>query len=160
MAIIDSSALIALGSIGKLEIIKKSLENITITEQVYAEATAKSESNEAISVKKAVEDVKWIKVQKSNEINQNLGIGEASSISLAYELKQPLITDDKKAAFIASTLGIECHGTIYLILLALKKKILKNNSEAIAILNELIASRKLYLSSEVIAEFYYLLNQK
>ena len=87
-----------------------------------------------------------------------MGVGESSSLGLALKLKQPLIIDDKKAVFIANTLGIECHGTLYVILLALKKKIIMNKKEAIDVVNHLI-SNKLYLSSDVLSEFYAMLEK-
>ena len=157
MAIANSSSLIALGRIGKLELLRRVLDNVSITEQVYQEIMSKPTYAESVAIKKAVEE-KWIKVHKSGKINEILGVGEASSISLALKLKQPLIIDDKKAVFIANMLGIECPGTLYIILLALKKKIIKNKKEAINIVNLLI-SNKLYLSSEVLSEFYTLLNR-
>lgn len=158
VAIVNSSPLIALARIGKLELLRKLFGNVSITGQVYQEIMSKPTYAESIAVKKAVEDDKWIKVHKSEEINGILGAGEASSLGLALMLKQPLIIDDKKASFIANTLGLECHGTLYVILLALKKKIIKNKKEAIDILNLLI-NNKLYLSSEVLSEFYALLNK-
>lgn len=158
MAIINSSPLIALARIGKLELLRKVFNNISITEQVYQEIISKPTYAESVAIKKAVEDDKWIKVHKCKEINDILGVGEASSLGLALMLKQPLIIDDKKASFIGNTLGLECHGTLYVILLALKKKIIKNKKEAIDIVNLLI-NNKLYLSSDVLSEFYALLNK-
>lgn len=157
MAIVNSSPLIALARIGKLELLHKVFTNVAITEQVYQEIMSKPSYVESMAIKKAVEDDKWIKVRKSKEINDILGAGESSTLGLALTLKRPLIIDDKKASFLANTLGIECHGTLYVILLALKKKII-NKREAIDIVNLLI-SNKLYLSSEVLSEFYVLLNK-
>ena len=158
VAIVNSSPLIALARIGKLELLRRAFSSISITEQVYHEIMSKPDYAESIAIKKAVEEEKWIKVNKSKEINDSLGAGEASTLGLALMLRQPLIIDDKKASFIANTLGLECHGTLYVILLALKKKIIKSKKEAIDIVNLLI-SNKLYLSSEVLSEFYTLLNR-
>ena len=158
MVIVNSSPLIALARVGKLELLRNVFRSISITEQVYQEIISKPDYSESIAIKKAVENDKWVKVHKADEINKILGIGEASSLSLALKLKQPLIIDDKKTVFIANTLGVECHGTLYIILLALKRKIIKNKKEAIDVVNLLI-SNKLYLSSEVLSEFYELLNK-
>lgn len=158
MAIVNSSPLISLARIGKLELLRKVLGNVSITEQVYQEIMSKPDYSESAAIKKAVEEEKWIKVHKCKEINDNLGVGEASTLGLALMLKQLLIIDDKKASFIANTLELECHGTLFVILLALKKKIIKNKKEAVDIVNLLI-SNKLYLSSEVLSEFYALLNK-
>lgn len=157
MVVVNSSPLIVLAKINKLELMHKLFGNISITEQVYDEIMSKPYYAESVAIKKAVEE-RWIKVNKSKEINEVLGVGEASTLGLALTQKQFLIIDDKKASFIANTLGIECHGTLYIILLALKKKIIKNKKEAVDIVN-LLLSNKLYLSSDVLSEFYTLLNK-
>ncbi len=158
LVVINSSPIIALAKIGKLELFHRLFDSVSITKQVYEEIMSKPNYAESIAIKKAVENDKWVKVHKAGEINKILGIGEASSLSLALKLKQPLIIDDKKAVFIANTLGVECHGTLYIILLALKRKIIKNKKEAIDAVNMLI-NNKLYLSSEALSEFYTLLNK-
>ena len=158
MAVINSSPLTALGKIGKLELLHKIFDKVAITEQVYKEILSKPTYEEAIAVKKAVEDGKWLKVEKSNETSALIGVGEASSIGLAIKLKQPLIIDDRKAAFIAGTFGAECHGTLYIILEALKRRLIRNKKEAIDVVNQLV-SNNLYISAETLAEFYSLLEK-
>lgn len=158
MVVINSSPIIALAKINKLELLRNLFGKVSLTEQVYKEIMSKPAYAEAIAIKKAVGNDKWIKVHKIIEIKSTLGVGEASSISLALKLNEPLIIDDKKAAFVASTLGIKCHGTLYVILLALKRKIIKDKKETIEIVNQLIEN-KLYLSSDTLAEFYALVNK-
>lgn len=158
MVVINSSPLIALGKIGKLELVHKIFDKVAITEQVYEEILSKPSYEGAIAVKRAVEDGKWLKVEESPGISELIGAGEASSIGLAIKLKQPLIIDDRKAAFIASTFGVECHGTLYIILEALKGRTIRNKKEAIDVVNQLVNSN-LYLSSEILTEFYSLLDK-
>ena len=158
MAIVNSSPLIALAKIGKLELLRKAFSSVSITEQVYQEIMSKPDYSESVAIKKAVEEDKWIKVSKSKEIDNILGVGEASTLGLTLMSKQLVIIDDKKASFVADTIGLECHGTLYVILLALKKGIIRNKKEAIDIVNLLI-SNKLYISSEVLSEFYALLSK-
>lgn len=158
MVVINSSPIISLAKIGKLELLNRLFEDVSITEQVYKEIISKPAYEETIAIRKAVEENKWLKVQKAYEINKALGVGESSSLGLALQLKQSLIIDDKKAVFVANTYGIECHGTLYIILEALKKRIINNKKEAIDTLNQLI-NNDLYLSSDVLSEFYTLLNK-
>lgn len=158
MAVVNSSPVISLAKIGKLELLKKIFNDVRLTEQVYFEIMKKPAYEEAIAINKAVEIDKWLKVNKSEKISEILGIGEASSISLALSLKQELIIDDRKAAFIAENLGIECHGTLFVVLEALKRKIIKNRYDAIEIVNQLVKNN-LYLSSEILSEFYSLMNK-
>ncbi|MBI2653260.1 DUF3368 domain-containing protein [Candidatus Woesearchaeota archaeon] len=157
MVVINSSPIISLAKIGKLELLRKLFGEVYVTEQVYKEIMSKPTYPESMPIKKASED-KWLKVEKAHEITAPLGKGEASSLGLASKLKQPLIIDDKKAAFIAKTIGVECHGTLYVVLLALKRGLIKNKKEAIDIVNQLI-NNKLYLSSEALSEFYALLDK-
>ena len=158
VAIANSSPLIALGRIGKLELLRRVLGSVSITEQVYQEIMSKPDYSESVAIKKAVEEDKWIKVSKSKEIDNILGVGEASTLGLTLMSKQLVIIDDKKASFVADTIGLECHGTLYVILLALKKGIIRNKKEAVDVVNLLIGN-KLYLSSEVLSEFYALLSK-
>lgn len=158
MVIVNSSPIITLAKINRLGLLHKLYGSVIISEQVYEEIMSKPAYTEAISIKQAVEDGKWLKVQKSGRIDGVLGIGESSSIGLASKLKQPLIIDDRKAAFIAGTFGIECHGTLYVVLEALKKRIIKNRKEAIEVVNQLIGNN-LYLSAETLSEFYSMLNK-
>ena len=157
MVVVNSSPIISLGKIGRLDLLHKVFGKIIIAKQVYEEIISKPYEEEAIALKKAVED-EWIKVQSSEEIKSNLGTGESASIYLASKIRQILIADDKKAVFVADTFGIECHGTLYVVMLALNKKVIKNKEEAIEILNSLIEN-KLYLSSDVLSEFYGLLGK-
>ena len=156
MIVVNSSPIIALGKIEKIELLRKLFGSVIMSEQVYKEIISKPSSAEAIAVKKAVDD-RWLKLHKTSRIKGVMGIGEASSLSLASQLKQPLIVDDRKAVFIANTMGIECHGTLYVVLLALKRGVIKNKREAIDILNQLI-SNNFYLRSDILSEFYTLLN--
>ena len=158
VVIVNSSPIIVLAKIGKLELLRKLFDSVVITEQVYEEILLKPTYLETIAIKKVIESDKWLKVQKSDEIIKSLGVGESSSISLAKKLEQPLILDDKRAASIAATFGIECHGTLYVVLEALKRKIIKDKEEAINIVNQLI-NNNLYLSSDALSEFYKLLNK-
>ena len=158
MVIVNSSPIISLAKTGKLWLLHKLFDKVIITEQVYEEIMSKPEYPEAIAIKKTVEHEKWLKIQKSYEISKILGSEEASSIGLALKLKQSLIIDDKKAVFVAKTYGIECHGTLYVILEALKKGIIKNKKEAIDAVSQLI-SHNLYLSTDTLSEFYSLLEK-
>ena len=133
-------------------------DEVIISEDVYREVTLKFSTQEATDVKNAIEVGKWIKVKKSQKLEGIIGAGESTSIKLALKFNQPLIIDDKKAAIIGKSMGIECHGTLYVVWLSLKIGILKNKKEAIEIVNQLI-SNNLYVRSDVLSEFYELLNK-
>ena len=157
--VVNSSPIIALGKAGRLELLRGLFGTVTITEQVYTEIMAKPEREEAIALKRAREAGTWITVERVKKLDSGLGAGEASSLSLAFKRKEVLIADDRKAAFVSSTLGIECHGTLYLVMLAFKLKVLRNKEEAITLVNTLLKGG-FYLGSDSLARFYELLNEK
>lgn len=114
IVISDTSCLIALSRIDKLDILHHIFSNIITTRDVQLEF------GEALPV--------WIKIRKVNdesrfeEIKQNLDVGEASAISLALETENAvLVIDEKKGRKIARELNIEIIGTLRILLLANKK---------------------------------------
>lgn len=152
MAVIDSSSLILLGKIRRLRLIKDLFNEIIITKHVFDEVGEKPQSEEFLAIKKAIDD-EWIKVKKCEGITSSLNKGEASSISIALKEKSILITDDMRAIVTAEQLGIEAHGTLYIILECLKKGKIENKEKAKKILGELVING-LYISSDLIADFY------
>ncbi len=110
----DTSCLIALTKIDKLELLKELYQEIIITTAVYQEFGGPLPE--------------WILVtdvadrQKQQELEGRLDKGEASSIALALETDNSvLIIDEIKGRKIARSLNIEIIGTIGIILLADKK---------------------------------------
>ena len=97
----DSSCLISLSRIGKLEVLHELFGGIIIPEAICYEVVVRGEGRKgAEEVKKA----KWIKKQKVQNalavgaFKVNLGAGESEAIALAYESKADfLILDDFKA---------------------------------------------------------------
>ena len=159
MIVLNTSPLILLGKISRLSFLQKLFGKVIISKEVYKEILSKPLSDEAAILKKAVEE-KWIKVERTSvkvHLTGTIGKGELSSIELAVKYKLPLIIDDKKAAFIAETFNLKCHGTLYVILLGIKKGIIKKK-EAVEILDQLI-DKGLYIGSDVLAEFYSLLDR-
>ena len=132
----NSTPLILLSKIDKLEILKKLFNQITIPESVKEEVLIESKPG-YIVIKKGIDD-KWIKVEKPNKIlDLNLGKGETEAISLANEKKDILIIDDLYAIRAAKVYNIETIRTTTLLFMALKKKIISKN-ESIDLLNKLI----------------------
>ena len=110
----DTSCLIALSKIEKLELLKELYQEILITKEVYQEFGG------------SIPD--WIIVTevsdklKQKQIEENLDKGEASSIALALEIENAiLIIDEIKGRKIAQSYNINVIGTIGIILLANKK---------------------------------------
>jgi predicted nucleic acid-binding protein len=115
----DTSCLIALTKIDKLDLLKNLYQEIIITQDVNVEFGGLLPEWILIS------EVK--NTQKQHELENRLDKGEASSIALALEIKNStLIIDEIKGRKIAQSLNIDIIGTIGIILLAEKKELIKD----------------------------------
>ena len=115
----DTSCLIALANIDKLEILKDLYKEVIITEEVNNEYGS--------SLPEWIFIVEVKNRQKQSELETRLDKGEASSIALALEIQNStLIIDEIKGRKIAQSLSIDIIGTIGVILLAGRKGILKD----------------------------------
>ncbi len=115
----DTSCLIALTKIDKLDLLKDLYQEIIITKDVYQEFGG------------TLPD--WILItevrnkEKQKEIEKRLDHGESSSIALALEIdNSTLIIDEIKGRKIAQSLNIDIIGTIGIILLANKKGLISD----------------------------------
>ncbi len=112
--IADTSCLIALDKIGKLELLHKVLDKIEVTTAVKAEFGYPLAT--------------WIVVRDPknsiliNHLNQKLDLGESTAIVLAIETQDSLlIIDEKKGRSVAKEMRVEIIGTLKFILLAKRK---------------------------------------
>ena len=145
MIISNTSPLIYLGKIKKLQILKKLFNEVTIPRQVYDEIIKGKEEKflDALVIENAVKD-SWIKV-KDAEINEGaekfldeIDVGEVAVISLAKKLKPSLILiDDASARTIAESFGFNVKGTLYILLKAYKRKLI-NKIEVKDSLNRIV----------------------
>ena len=115
----DTSCLIALTKIDKLDLLKNLYQEIIITQDVYEEFGGSLPE--------------WILIfevknkQRQQELENRLDKGEASSIALALETENStLIIDEIKGRKIAQSLNIDIIGTIGVILLAEKRGLIKD----------------------------------
>src|SRR3989344_5487181 len=121
MIVSNATPIINFGKAGVLDILKECFINILIPRAVYNEIMEKKENSECVALRKAI-DEGWINIE-DNEINpllktNNLGKGEKEAISLAINKKALLLIDDDSAKSYASVLGVEAHGSFYVLYLA------------------------------------------
>src|SRR6056297_1347560 len=110
----DTSCLIALSRIEKLDLLKDLYQEIIITNDVYQEFGGSLPDWIIIT---EVKDK-----QKQKDIEERLDKGEASSIALALEIgNTTMIIDEVKGRKIAQSFNNDIIGTIGIILLANKK---------------------------------------
>ena len=159
MIVTNSSPIIVLGKQGRLQFLEKCFRRVIIPKAVYAEVLCKKESPEGIALEKAVKD-KWVSVEAA-EVSSllrtgKLGLGEKEAISLAEKHKALLLIDDDSVKSYASMLGVEAHGTLFVVYLAYARGFI-SRADAKGMLDTAIANG-FYISTEVYSKFVNLLN--
>ena len=141
MIVSNSTVLIHLSKIDKLFLLKELFKVVLIPEEVKKEVVEQGKKHnhiDAIDVENAVNEG-WIKVEKIQiePMLKDIGIdkGEAEAISLADKKKLSLLVDQDHARDAASLLGIKPKGTIFVLLLALKKKLLSYDNYMLSLLD-------------------------
>lgn len=130
MIVSNSTVLIYLAKIGKLSLLKKLFRNVLIPGEVFNEVVIRGKENlhpDAFVIEAAVEEG-WMEVKEIEAIREleEFGIdsGEAQAISLAKTLDMPVLLDQTHARIAAKALGLKPSGTIFVLLAALRKKLL------------------------------------
>lgn len=129
VVISDTSCLIALQRVKKLEILKLLFKNVIITKEVYQEFG--ETLPEWISVVKNQNESKFIELKKV------LDFGEASSIALALDTGNSLlIIDESKGRKIALKNGLDIIGTLGILTLAKKAGLIDDFEKVLEDLRE------------------------
>lgn len=122
----DSSPLIALSSVDRLDLMQLLFDEVIIPVSVHDEVMGQA-------AKIAAELPFFIRVEPIAAelpvrfLKLNLHTGESEAIALALERQiQGIILDDKRAREIASELGLKVIGTLGLLILAKQKGLLPN----------------------------------
>jgi predicted nucleic acid-binding protein len=122
----DTSCLIALTNIGRLDILHQVCKTVLVTPEIAMEY---GEDLPEWIIATPVRDS-----EKTRLIQKNLDPGESSAIALALETKEPLlILDDAQARSFALDLGLAITGTLGILIAAYRQGI-------IADLNPIITS--------------------
>lgn len=115
-AVSNSSCLIALEKIGRLDLLSKVFDTVNIPPAVQSELGQKTDW----LIVKTVENKAVV-----NSLKTQIGDGESEAIALAIEMADVLLVlDDKKARRIAKQLGLNVIGTVGLLLRAKNRGIL------------------------------------
>jgi len=140
----NSSPLIWLAKIGRLDFLRIVFGKVIVPGRVYEEAVSK-QFPDSILINEAVEDG-WIKVceeelEGATVLAERAGIhlGEAEAILLAQKLDAELVIDEGEGSATAQIFGVRPIGTLAVLLLALARGCLTFN-ELKEDLNRLIAS--------------------
>lgn len=121
----NSTPLIALSRIDKLDLLKQYFSEITIPEAVYHEVVV---AGGELHGAKEIKNLPWVKVKKVGNglavkaLETIVDTGEAEAITLAAELKSRLLLiDDAEGRKTALGMGLTITGTVGVILMAAKE---------------------------------------
>ncbi len=148
MIISDSTTLIILFDLERLELLSNLFSEVIIPKAVYDE----------ISVKQEITLPEFMKVKevqpcdKLDTLMMLLDTGESEAIVLALELEMPLIIDEKKGRKIALQEGIDILGLLGVVYLNIKKSYL-TSEEAKAFLED-ARSRGYRISQDLVDEMF------
>ena len=123
--IVNSTPMIALSKIGRLNILKKLYSEVTIPQAVFDEVTAKEDS----PCRQIKDNSEWIKVIPVGESSDDrmyksrLHAGEVEVMKLARQnpVADLVIIDDNEAKKTAKFLGLNVTGTIVVLIKAKKE---------------------------------------
>jgi uncharacterized protein len=143
MIVSNTSPLLYLAKLGKLELLKKLFAKVFIPEEVYEEAVLNGKDFVDSKVIERAVNEKWIEVKttsnKNKETYGEIDIGESAAIQLAKTLNAKLLLiDDAPARVIAESFGLYVKGTLYIILKSYNEKII-NKNEIKGLLSRLIS---------------------
>lgn len=130
IVVADTSCLIALSKIGKLELLKQLFTRILIPKAVYHEVVQQGKGRAG---SQEVATAKWIETRAVNDVlatntlKLQLGSGESEAIVLAVEVKADFIVlDDWRARQAALGLELPVVGTVAVLAKAVQKNYLSD----------------------------------
>lgn len=141
-------------------------EKIIIPPEVEEEIMKLDKSPEAVQLRGAIQGG-WIVVERPSEdkaeqiarLFPEVDEGEAAVIALAVERQmENVVIDDAEARVAAEYFRLKVYGTLYVMLEAYKRTILKSKAEVRSIVDNMLR-RGFYLSTEVYARFLFLLDK-
>lgn len=137
----DTSCLIALSKIDKLDLLKNLYQEVLITKEVFDEFGG--------SLPEWIVVINTENKSKQKELEEILDKGEASSISLALDIENAtLIIDEHKGRKVAKSLGIDIIGTIGIVLISGKMGLISDVISTIL----LLVNKGFRLSDKLIEE--------
>lgn len=121
----DTSPVISLVSIDRLDILDKLFKKIIIPRAVWNEFTAFENEVETDKLKRFFSE-RVADISQNNNLLPIMDLGESEAIILYNEIKADfLIIDDLKARQIAEEMGVNCVGTLGILFKAKEKGLIK-----------------------------------
>ena len=143
----NTSPLIWLSKIGKIQLLKVLYGEVVIPEEVYREAVERGLQegfSDALVIKEGV-DEGWIEISRLSERGAllcerimehtlEIHLGEVQAIILAREANLLLLMDESSGRAFAEAWGLEVRGTIHVVLEALREELLDKDEAREAVL--------------------------
>lgn len=117
MIVSDSTTLIILFDLNRVELLQNIFSSIFIPKSVHGEINFKKN----IELPSFIQVANPKKTEQLSELKMLLDDGESEAIALALELNLPLIIDEKKGRKIAKNLNISIIGLLGVVYLNVKK---------------------------------------
>jgi len=157
----NTSPIIVLAKIGRLELLKSLHSTVVITPFVKAECVDRGRelgASDVVLIEKAI-DEGWGKVaeltrEESQTVQRlvgeaRLGLGEAGALAIAKDRNMLVILDDKEARAISKSWDLECTSTVIVLYEAFVKGLVSYD-ELVEDLSKL--TRVMWISTDVITE--------
>lgn len=141
MVVVDSSALIPLSWVGRLDLISATFDEIRTTEHVSEEVLTEGKRGTA-TLRSFLDDVAICDTPPEAEEVASLegvAVTDASVILLAADGEDVLLANDKGLIEVARTHGVECWWVTTLLLKSTKEGVL-TSAEAVDVLYDLVNS--------------------
>jgi predicted nucleic acid-binding protein len=145
---LNTSPIICLSNANLEVVLESAYYPFIIPEQVAKEVGAKKNGDNASNFIERHKNKIQTLIQPRNEIVEwSLGSGETSVLSFCMNnLEYIAVLDDRKARKCANTFGIQCTGTLGLLLNAYKRKIIPSLEESI----KALLAQGLFIDSKII----------
>lgn len=141
LIIADSGAIFSLAVIDKLNLLDLMFDDVKIPLAVWKEITLDKKNKIFQNIDLFFKD-KVVEISSFNELTFVMDYGESESVILYKELQADfLLIDDKKARKIAENFGVNCIGTLGVLILAKKRNLIK---ELKPLFKELIKNNRYY----------------
>lgn len=144
--IADSSALVALSIVNKLDVLEKLFGEVYVPRAVYDEVSQENKA-ESYKLKNYCKD-RVLDIESSANFNITLGKGESEGIVLYTEQNADfLLCDDKKAKKFAQSFGLKVIGSLGILLKAKEAELIAE----IAPLIEILRGSRIFIDDKTYA---------
>jgi len=163
MIVSNSTPLIYLAKLGYLSLLQKLFVEVGVPSEVMAEIARGKQLGfeDAAVVEKAKQDgrIRVIELSdasrrellKLQQIFNDISTADAAAIVLAKSSDAPICLDDSRAIRVAEVLGVNHIGTLGILLLAVRKRLVGKEQARKSVLS--LPGRGFYISHDLLAEF-------